>query len=153
MEKYYSPKINYSDKQHPNKSSDTRQKLNNKNELTSSTIDLRLTETNDTISSMSLHSTSESSVELPLINTIGSLVKNRIGIFEFTYHDARKDTLKLALKSTTNFYMKFANPKRSNPLIRVNDFSLICTLGSGSFGRVLLAFYKCDRKFYALKVI
>lgn len=35
----------------------------------------------------------------------------------------------------------------------LNDFDIRCTLGTGSFARVILVRHKTDRKFYALKVL
>ena len=52
-----------------------------------------------------------------------------------------------------NFSRKLKNPMKSNPYLKVTDFSLITTLGEGSFGRVLLARYIKNNKFYAIKVL
>lgn len=86
-----------------------------------------------------------------------SPVRSKIKLFEntlslFRSPDDQQDTLKLASKDKNKFSKKYNNPTKSNPDVNIYDFSLICTLGKGSFGRVILAYYKTDRKFYALKV-
>ena len=40
-----------------------------------------------------------------------------------------------------------------NHLFRLNDFDLIKTLGTGTFGRVYLAVYKGTKKYFAMKVM
>jgi len=52
-----------------------------------------------------------------------------------------------------SFSRKLKTPMKSNPFLQVNDFSLITTLGEGSFGRVILACLKTNKKFYAIKVM
>lgn len=56
-------------------------------------------------------------------------------------------------ESFRSFRRKFKNPMKSNPFLQVNDFLLVTTLGEGSFGRVLLACCRQNKKFYAIKVM
>lgn len=57
-------------------------------------------------------------------------------------------------KSNRNTFLKrYNNPTKAQSNLKINHFALMCTLGRGSFGRVLLAFHKQNEKFYAVKVL
>ncbi|CAF0788774.1 unnamed protein product [Brachionus calyciflorus] len=63
------------------------------------------------------------------------------------------NTYELALADSKKFLKKYYNPAKSQANLKLNHFSLMCTLGRGSFGRVLLAYHKKNDKFYAVKVL
>lgn len=86
-----------------------------------------------------------------------SSVRNRINYFETQISDStddeiEMDTLNIALSRKHEFNFKFTHPIKSDPNMKISDFYLVCTLGRGSFGRVLLSYQIKTSKFYALKV-
>lgn len=106
-----------------------------------------------TLSSTSL---SLDSISLTDLSSSSNSVRSRIEFFESKSNNAiQKDesTAVLALKLRKEFAKKIKNPAKSNPRIKLTDFSLICTVGNGSYGRVILSYHKNSKNFYALKVI
>lgn len=104
---------------------------------------------------------SSSSIDLDIkysdvsMNSERSSIKSKIEYFEKKASKSQPieeiSTLKMALNNRDKFTKKYFNPNKANPNMRINDFSLLCTLGAGSFGRVLLAHHKQTNIFYALK--
>jgi hypothetical protein len=104
---------------------------------------------------------SSSSIDLDIkysdvsMNSERSSIKSKIEYFEKKASKSQPieeiSTLKMALNNRDKFTKKYFNPNKASPNMRINDFSLLCTLGAGSFGRVLLAHHKQTNNFYALK--
>ena len=86
-------------------------------------------------------------------------VQNKIQYFESkSYKQSRKltetpTTYNIAKSNQNLFSKKYNNPIKAQASLKINHFALMCTLGRGSFGRVLLAFHKQNDKFYAVKVL
>lgn len=108
-----------------------------KNGISNSPIALSI---NLSISSVSSISSCDSSTSLDMTDT-------DISKIHYTSNDFEK------FENKINFNRKLKHPMKSNPHLQVSDFSLITTLGQGSFGRVLLAICKNKKKFYAIKVM
>lgn len=62
-------------------------------------------------------------------------------------------TLALAFDKRAKFTERFSHPKKSNSGLHLKCFSLLRTIGRGSFGRVILVHHKTLDKFMALKVL
>lgn len=60
---------------------------------------------------------------------------------------------KTVADSTANSGAKTTNTPNAKSKLNVNDFHIMNTLGSGSFGRVHLVRTKLDNKFFAMKVL
>ena len=90
------------------------------------------------------------------LSSSSNSVRSRIEFFESKSNNAIEkvdSTAVLALKLRKEFTKKIKNPTKSNPKTKLTDFSLICTVGNGSYGRVILSYHKNSKNFYALKVI
>ena len=62
-------------------------------------------------------------------------------------------TAEIALKKRNEFSLKYNKPAKSNPKASIDNFHLLCTVGKGSFGRVILSMNRRDNRYYALKVL
>lgn len=60
---------------------------------------------------------------------------------------------KTATDSATTYGAKTTSTPTAKTKLNVNDFHIMNTLGSGSFGRVHLVRTKLDNKFFAMKVL
>ena len=82
-------------------------------------------------------------------------VRSRIQYFESKSNDdlLRITTASLVARSRDTFNKKFATQIKADTNRRIDQFSLLRTVGRGSFGRVLLCFHKETKKFYAAKVL
>ncbi|RMZ95264.1 cAMP-dependent kinase catalytic subunit alpha [Brachionus plicatilis] len=77
------------------------------------------------------------------------------------YHETKKKKYSrpitspydLAVKNRETFLKKYFNPVKAQANLSINHFILMCTLGRGSFGRVLLAYHEENNKYYAVKVL
>lgn len=96
------------------------------------------------------------------LDSIITSIQSKIDYFEARFSNGalrthtennKENTLRMAVKNRDRFLKRYSNPIKSNPTLRINDFALMCTLGRGSFGRVLLVHHKVSNKFYALKVL
>jgi len=61
-------------------------------------------------------------------------------------------TADVALKQKVSFLQKYSSPMKSNPKMSLRNYQLICTVGKGSFGRVILSILMPENKYYAVKV-
>jgi protein kinase A len=52
-----------------------------------------------------------------------------------------------------SFWEIYHNPKRSDPKMKIDQFSLMQLLGNGSYGRVVLAQQKRTKQTYAIKIL
>lgn len=59
----------------------------------------------------------------------------------------------LALNNREKFLRKYFNPAKAQANLNITNFILMCTLGRGSFGRVLMAYHEENDKYYAVKVL
>lgn len=59
----------------------------------------------------------------------------------------------LALKNREKFLKKYFNPVKAQANLKISHFVLMCTMGRGSFGRVLMAYHEENDKYYAVKVL
>jgi hypothetical protein len=61
-------------------------------------------------------------------------------------------TAEMAANKRNEFVERYTHAMKSNPTMSLGSFHLVCTVGKGSFGRVILSILKSQNKYYAVKV-
>lgn len=69
------------------------------------------------------------------------------------YSDKYSTTSAIALKKKNEFMHRYNKPNKSTPNMTLDYFHLVCTVGKGSFGRVILSMLKTNNKYFAVKVL
>lgn len=106
----------------------------------------------------------ESNLNLKMLNSesgsdISNIsIQNKILYFESKSKQSKKSyqspkTSDFAKTNRSAFLKRYNNPTKAQANLKITHFALMCTLGRGSFGRVLLAYHKQNEKFYAVKVL
>jgi hypothetical protein len=85
-------------------------------------------------------------------NSLGKVYRN-VNLFDTKYIEYRKKWSEILKREKRNFDNRYLQQNNNVHHTKLEDYELKKTLGSGSFGRVILVKYTRNQHFYALKVL